>query len=73
MQNSMSNFDAHGQKIPLNETTLPQAELVTLKRMPNIKIFGGSSHPELAKMVADRLGLDLGKTQLKKFSNHETR
>ncbi len=42
-------------------------------RMPNIKVFGGSSHLELAKLVAERLGLELGKTQLKKFSNHETR
>ena len=42
-------------------------------KMTNIKIFGGSSHPELAKLVAERLGLELGKTKLKKFSNHETR
>ena len=41
--------------------------------MPNIKIFGGSSHVELAKLIAERLGLELGKTKLKKFSNHETR
>lgn len=41
-------------------------------KMTNIKIFGGSSHPELAKLVAERLGLELGKTKLKKFSNHET-
>ena len=42
-------------------------------KMPNIKIFGGSSHVELAKLIAERLGLELGKTKLKKFSNHETR
>lgn len=41
-------------------------------KMPNIKVFGGSSHQELAKLVAERLGLDLGKAKLKKFSNKET-
>ena len=55
------------------DTTLSAEEARTERKMPNIKIFGGSSHPELAKLVAERLGLDLGKTQLKKFSNHETR
>ena len=54
-------------------STLSAEEASSARKMPNIKIFGGSSHPELAKLVAERLGLDLGKTKLKKFSNHETR
>ena len=41
--------------------------------MPNIKIFGGSSHPDLARLVAERLNLELGRAKLKKFSNRETR
>lgn len=41
-------------------------------RMPNIKIFSGSSHPDLAQRVVDRLGIDLGKVVTKKFSNLET-
>ena len=41
--------------------------------MPNIKIFGGSSHQELARLVAERLGLELGRAKLRKFSNKETR
>jgi hypothetical protein len=41
--------------------------------MPNIKIFGGSSHPELAKLICDRLGISLGRCTLKKFANKETR
>lgn len=27
-----------------------------VKRMPNIKVFSGSSHPDLAAKVTDRLG-----------------
>jgi len=41
--------------------------------MPNIKIFSGSSNTALARNVAGRLGLELGKTKLKKFANGETR
>uniref|UniRef100_A0A667Y2Z2 ribose-phosphate diphosphokinase n=1 Tax=Myripristis murdjan TaxID=586833 RepID=A0A667Y2Z2_9TELE len=40
--------------------------------MPNIKIFSGSSHPDLSQKIADRLGLELGKVVTKKFSNQET-
>ncbi|KAH9412890.1 Ribose-phosphate pyrophosphokinase 2 [Dermatophagoides pteronyssinus] len=40
--------------------------------MPNIKVFSGSSHQDLAKKTVDRLGIDLGKAVLKKFSNQET-
>lgn len=40
--------------------------------MPNIKIFSGSSHPDLAQKIVDRLGIELGKVVTKKFSNLET-
>jgi ribose-phosphate diphosphokinase len=40
--------------------------------MPNIKVFSGTSHPDLAAKVVERLGIPLGKTVLKKFSNQET-
>uniref|UniRef100_A0A8B9JZD8 ribose-phosphate diphosphokinase n=1 Tax=Astyanax mexicanus TaxID=7994 RepID=A0A8B9JZD8_ASTMX len=40
--------------------------------MPNIKIFSGSSHPDLSQKIADRLGQELGKVVTKKFSNQET-
>ncbi|GAB0194990.1 FERM and PDZ domain-containing protein 3 [Grus japonensis] len=36
--------------------------------MPNIKIFGGSSHQDLSQKIA----LELGKVVTKKFSNQET-
>ncbi|XP_002733730.1 ribose-phosphate pyrophosphokinase 1-like [Saccoglossus kowalevskii] len=41
--------------------------------MPNIKIFGGSSHKGLAELIAERLGVNLGKVVTRKFSNNETR
>ncbi|KAM6139747.1 ribose-phosphate pyrophosphokinase 2 isoform 3-T3 [Pterocles gutturalis] len=40
--------------------------------MPNIVLFSGSSHHDLSRRVADRLGLELGKVVTKKFSNQET-
>ena len=49
------------------------APLSDEKRMPNIKIFSGNSHVELAQRICDRLGIDLGKVTTKKFSNQETR
>ena len=41
--------------------------------MPNIKVFSGSSHPDLARRLCDRLGIEMGKVVTKKFSNMETR
>lgn len=45
---------------------------VLQSRMPNIKVFSGTSHPDLAQRIVDRLGIDLGKVVTKKFSNLET-
>jgi len=42
------------------------------KRMPNIKIFSGSSHADLCNKICDRLGIESGKVVTKKFSNLET-
>jgi ribose-phosphate pyrophosphokinase len=41
-------------------------------RMPNIKVFSGSSNPTLARRICDRLGIEMGKVNSKKFSNQET-
>lgn len=38
----------------------------------SIKIFTGNAHPELAKLVARRIGLELGKVNVMKYSNQET-
>jgi len=32
----------------------------------------GSSHPDLAQKLCDRLGIEVGKVVTKKFSNYET-
>lgn len=37
----------------------------------NIKIFTGNSHPQLAKDIADILGVPLGNSDVRKFSNGE--
>jgi len=42
-------------------------------RMPNIKVFSGSSHPDIAQKICDRLGIEPGKVVTKKFSNGECR
>ena len=44
----------------------------TVFGMPNIKLFAGNSHPDLGKRIADRLGINIGRTVLKKFANQET-
>ena len=38
----------------------------------SIKLFAGNSHPEFANLVAKRLGLELGKCVVLKYSNKET-
>lgn len=40
--------------------------------MRKCKVFVGSSHPELGKLVCDRLGVEPAPCTLKKFSNGET-
>jgi len=40
--------------------------------MPNIKVFSGTSHPDLTAKLCDRLGISMGKVVTKKFSNMET-
>ena len=41
-------------------------------KMKNIVIFSGSSHPQLAQEICNRLGIPLGRVKLSKFSNKET-
>jgi len=35
----------------------------------NVKLFSGNSHPGLAELVAKRLGIQLSKALITKFSN----
>lgn len=40
--------------------------------MRKTKIFTGSSHPELAALIVDRLGITTAPATLRKFANQET-
>lgn len=44
-----------------------------MKTLKGIQIYSGSAHPELAKEVANYLGLELGQTLCTKFADGETR
>lgn len=64
---------------PIHTRCLVRSDLVSTSsnvdsssRMPNIKVFSGTSHPDLAQRIVDRLGIDVGKVVTKKFSNLET-
>ncbi|KAK6173180.1 hypothetical protein SNE40_016684 [Patella caerulea] len=39
--------------------------------MPNIKVFSGTTHPDLAAKICERLGIEPSKVVTKKFSNGE--
>ena len=41
--------------------------------MNNVKIISGTSHPELAKQISEKLGVQLCKCITEKFSNTEIR
>jgi ribose-phosphate pyrophosphokinase len=43
-----------------------------LKMSNQIVLFHGNSHPELGKLIAKRLGIELGKATVSKYSNNET-
>lgn len=58
--------------VELAETVPTLSNVVLSSRMPNIKVFSGTSHPDLAQRIVDRLGIDVGKVVTKKFSNLET-
>ena len=40
--------------------------------MRRVKVFSGSSHPLLVESICERLGIQVGKCDLKKYSNGET-
>ena len=53
-------------------TVAARSECASECKMPNIKVFTGSSHPDLGTKVCRRLGLSVGQVSLSKFSNRET-
>ena len=54
------------------ERSLSAGGVLINKRMPNIKVFSGSSHRDLTNKICDRLGVEAGKVVTKKFANLET-
>lgn len=64
--------NSHIRAKNLVKLNLTSAGSVIRSRMPNIKVFSGTSHPDLAQKIVDRLGIDIGKVVTKKFSNLET-
>lgn len=73
-RSSSSNDSGSDSKQPTDSIAVPSVDpnQILQSRMPNIKVFSGSSHPDLASRIVDRLGIDLGKVVTKKFSNLET-
>ncbi|XP_049296103.1 ribose-phosphate pyrophosphokinase 1 isoform X1 [Anopheles funestus] len=71
---SSSSDIGSDSKQPTDSISVPSVDphQFLQSRMPNIKVFSGSSHPDLASRIVDRLGIDLGKVVTKKFSNLET-
>lgn len=56
----------------LNSTRVQSSgALQTFDKMPNIKVFAGTSHPDLAQKICQRLGIEPGKVVTNKFSNGE--
>lgn len=60
-----------GDPVVINTSSLKYKSSIRT-RMPNIKVFSGSSHPDLAEKIVDRLGIHVGRAVLKKFANQET-
>lgn len=67
----IQRFKPRSHSGPLNKSSL-QFQSNNKSTMPNIKVFSGSSHPDLAKLICERLGINVGRAALKKFSNQET-
>lgn len=68
----LSAEPVRGSRVPQSGTVPALSNVALTSRMPNIKVFSGTSHPDLAQRIVDRLGIDVGKVVTKKFSNLET-
>lgn len=72
IRNNLEKSSNNSQQQQQQSQQQQQQQQHLQSRMPNIKVFSGSSHPDLASRIVDRLGIDLGKVVTKKFSNLET-
>jgi len=69
---SLSKVKTVTEKKEQSKNTNTQDKGIETSRMPNIKVFSGTSHPDLTAKLCDRLGISMGKVVTKKFSNMET-
>jgi hypothetical protein len=56
----------------LPHSDLPNKNAPGIMATNSIKLLTGNSHPALAKLVADRLGIELAKILVVQYSNQET-
>lgn len=72
----ISHLHFNGQHIQLQRVPHSHSLLSILTKVKmatnSIKLLTGNSHPQLAKLVADRLGIELAKTMSLNYSNQET-
>src|SRR5690348_17077962 len=70
----MRNSDVSKVTFPKQSARkLTKWERVCVKRQGNhVKIFSGSSNPQLAQEVCELLGLELGSAKLSRFQSGET-
>ena len=45
---------------------------MVMSYQPELKIFSGTAHPELAKLIAEYIGIPLGEAQVRAFPDGET-
>ena len=65
------------QTLPGLEGVTPQPELeigraIAINPQKRLMLFSGRSNPDLAQRIAEQLGIELGRVNLKTFANGET-
>ena len=63
--------------LPGLEISVPREEMSVGRALPltpqkRLMVFSGRSHPELARRMAEQLGVELGEVELETFANGET-
>ena len=66
----------HGVLVPACGGSIPPAPAHTEKQesnvaVPEMRLFSGSAHPELAEKIAAHLGIEIGRISIKQFSDGE--
>lgn len=72
MERKSSRFHFVTSNSTIVSTLFSTSPILNSTSMRKCKIFVGSSHPELGRLVCERLGVEPAPCTLKKFSNGET-